>query len=181
MYVPSYPPSLPPSLVATERSFAPAYLSRCILQSVTPLLPSSLPLLPSSPPSFPQYSIQNVTRLGELGACRLVATAMRTFIGDRCIQLLGLEAIEALAAKSEGARANFEQVRSSLPSMSLHLWSISVIFFPLNPKKPSHSLSSSSLPPSLPFTHNRRQRRSCLGASSSCTPTTRTCKQLPAR
>ncbi|GAB5030728.1 ring finger [Nannochloropsis oceanica] len=57
----------------------------------------------------PQYSIQNVTRLGELGACRLVATAMRTFIGDRCIQLLGLEAIEALAAKSEGARAHFEQ------------------------------------------------------------------------
>ncbi|TFJ86993.1 hypothetical protein NSK_001327 [Nannochloropsis salina CCMP1776] len=57
----------------------------------------------------PQYSIQNVTRLGELGACRLIVTAMRTFSGDRCIQLMGLEAIEALAAKSEGARANFQQ------------------------------------------------------------------------
>ena len=47
---------------------------------------------------------------------------MRTFIGDRCIQLLGLEAIEALAAKSEGARANFEQVRSVSLSLCLYLF-----------------------------------------------------------
>lgn len=79
------------------------------------------PLLLSPPFSPPppsvlvhiQYSIQNVNRLGELGACRLVAQAMRTFAGERCIQLLGLEAIEALAAKSESTRAQFEQVRLS--------------------------------------------------------------------
>ena len=75
---------------------------------------------------------------------------MRTFIGDRCIQLLGLEAIEALAAKSEGARAHFEQVRwcvlppSLLPS-SLSLF-IRLLLSPKPAQQKEHSLILAFLP-----------------------------------
>lgn len=61
----------------------------------------------------PTDRYQNVHRLGEQGACRLVAQALRTFPHERCIQLLGFEAIEALAAHSEPNRNDLEKVRQA--------------------------------------------------------------------
>jgi hypothetical protein len=66
-----------------------------------------------------------VHRLGELGSCHLVAQAMRTFPNERYIQLLGFEAIEALAANSEPNRNHFENVRPlPCPSRSRAAWAM---------------------------------------------------------
>ena len=84
---------------------------------------------------------------------------MRTFTGERCIQLLGLEAIEALGAKSEGARANFEQVDRS----------------------PTHPPTYAITHPPTHLPQYRRRLRSCSVAFLSFIRMTKTCKQLPAK
>ena len=92
---------------------------------------------------------------------------MRTFIGDRCIQLLGLEAIEALAAKSEGARANFEQVRSSpLAFCCMICLFISVLSLASSsPRTRKYPLIQffSSLPPFLPSSTQQEAAEELFG------------------